>query len=275
MSDGRSVWLYAVTRQVADGTVPSVRGVAAEAVRALTEGALTAIVGSVDARQFSPEALARNLEDLDWLAETARAHDAVIAAMAASGQPIVPVRLATLFSADDGVREMLRSRSDYFHTALNAVNGRTEWGVKAYVAPEALADSPDLWPDEPRQAGTQQAGAAQAPKGAGSAYLMRRRAQLVARRSAESAAEVWAQQIHNRLRPLSAASRLHPAQDPRLTGRRDWMILNAAYLVDRERTGQFQDLVEQLAAGRPGLDVQLTGPWPPYSFAAVPGARDD
>lgn len=101
---------------------------------------------------------------------------------------------------------------------------------------------------------------------------MRRRAQLAARHSAESAAAQWARQIHDRLEPLCAASRMHPAQDPRLTGRRDWMILNAAYLVDRDRCASFRESVEQSADWRPGLEVQLTGPWPPYSFAVTPPA---
>jgi hypothetical protein len=266
MTDSQTVWLYAVTRADVDSLPPPpVRGVAGEQVRVLTEGALAAVVGSVDARRFGPDVLAGHLENLDWLAETARAHDAVVAAAAALG-PVVPVRLATLFSSDDGVRELLQSRLADFQSALEAVTGRAEWGVKAYVDPEALADSLTAQDaaDEP-QAGR---------SGTGSAYLMRRRAQLAARQSAQSAAGEWAQQIHAKLRPLCAASRLHPAQDPRLTGRRDWMILNAAYLVDQERTEPFHTLVQQLAQWRAGLDVELTGPWPPYSFAVPPPPGD-
>lgn len=266
MTGSQTVWLYAVTRadaKDADSSPLAVRGVAGEDVRVLTEGSLTAVVGSVDARRFGPDVLAGHLENLDWLAGTARAHDAVVAAAAARG-PVVPVRLATLFSSDDGVRELLRSRRDDFQSALAAVTGRSEWGVKAYVDPDSLADA---------LSAADTTSAAGAPSGAGSAYLMRRRATLAARQSAQSTASEWAQQIHDRLRPLCAASRLHPAQDPRLTGRRDWMILNAAYLVDQERTGPFHDLVRQLTEWQAGLDVELTGPWPPYSFAVPPGVK--
>jgi len=132
------------------------------------------------------------------------------------------------------------------------------------VDPDSLADSLSA-PD----AATVPSG----QSGAGSAYLMRRRAKLAARQSAQSAAGEWAQQIHARLRPLCAASRLHPAQDPRLTGRRDWMILNAAYLVDQDRTEPFHALVRQLTEWQAGLDVELTGPWPPYSFAVPEGVQ--
>ena len=46
---------------------------------------LTAAVGTVGLDEFGEEGLRRNLEDLDWLAATARAHDAVISAIARFG----------------------------------------------------------------------------------------------------------------------------------------------------------------------------------------------
>ncbi|HZU59159.1 MAG TPA: GvpL/GvpF family gas vesicle protein [Actinocrinis sp.] len=268
MRDGHVVWMYAVTRESGCGTPPSVLGVAGENVRVLVEGSLAALVGSVDSRRFGPESLTGNLEDLDWLADKARIHDAVIAAVAASG-PVVPLRLATLFSSDDGVRQLLRHRGDEFRRALDAVTGRTEWGVKAYVDPESLADTLSA------QHGQGAGEITQRGQSAGSAYLLRRRAQLAARESAESTATAWSRQIHAQLREVCAASRLHPAQDPRLTGRKDWMILNAAYLVDQERTEPFHALVQQFTEWQEGLNVELTGPWPPYSFAAAPGDRHD
>ena len=59
----------------------------------ITVGGLTAIVGDVGDRDYGEAALRRHLEDLDWLARTARAHHAVLAAVAERG-PVVPMRLA-------------------------------------------------------------------------------------------------------------------------------------------------------------------------------------
>lgn len=267
MPDDHVVWVYAVTHDDGRGTPPSVLGVAGETVRVLVEESLAAVVGSVDARRFGPEALAGNLESLDWLADKARIHDAVVAAVAACG-PVVPMRLATLFSNDDGVRDLLRRRGEDFRRALEAVTGRTEWGVKAYVDPDSLTDALNAQPGSAQDT-------ARRGQGAGSAYLLRRRAQLAARESAESTATEWSRHIHAQLRQVCAASRLHPAQDPRLTGRPEWMILNAAYLVDQERTEPFRALVQQFTEWQEGLNVELTGPWPPYSFTAAPGERHD
>src|SRR5438270_6748960 len=185
MSGSQTVWLYAVTRADGCGTAPSPPGVSGEHVRAVVDGPLAAVVGSVDAQQFGPEALARNLENLDWLAAKARIHDAIVAAVAACG-PVVPVRLATLFSSDEGVRQLLRDRRDDFQRALRAVTGRAEWGVKAYVDPDSLAGSLSGQPDLHQPSG--EGDLAHRGQGAGSAYLLRRRDQLAARASAQSTA---------------------------------------------------------------------------------------
>jgi hypothetical protein len=46
------------------------------------------------------------------------------------------------------------------------------------------------------------------------------------------------------------------------------MVLNGAYLVDDVRAADFEELVVQLRADHPGVRLEVTGPWPPYSFAA-------
>jgi len=104
-ADGGWVWMYGVTgddvEAFADG-VAGVGGVGGSPPRTITAARLTAIVGDVGDREYGEAALRRNLEDLDWLARTARAHHAILEAAAERG-PVVPMRLATLFTSDAGV----------------------------------------------------------------------------------------------------------------------------------------------------------------------------
>jgi hypothetical protein len=46
-----------------------------------------------------------------------------------------------------------------------------------------------------------------------------------------------------------------------------WELLRAAYLVDRDRVGDFTGQVTALQRDHPQLALLCTGPWPPYSFA--------
>jgi hypothetical protein len=61
-----------------------------------------------------------------------------------------------------------------------------------------------------------------------------------------------------------AARRRAPVSGP--DGTR--LVLDAAFLVARERAGAFRAEVRQIARrlGPRGYRVTLTGPWPPYNF---------
>ncbi|WP_439847937.1 GvpL/GvpF family gas vesicle protein [Nocardia nova] len=257
MTDRCLVWLYAVApRSGEEAETAAPTGVAGEPVRTIVSGDLTAIVGSVPLDVFGEEPLRRNFEDLDWLEAIARAHDAVVSAVVRRG-PAVPLRLATVFRDDDRVRELLDERRADFAAALELVSGRTEWGVRAYgdraVLTAAVAEAK-------AEAGTMTPGAA---------YLARRRAQLSAQETVERDAAERAAQVHERLLRRAAAGRCQPLTDPAVSGRRDWMVLNGTYLVDDDRTEDFTATVNALGAEFPGIRLELTGPWPPYSFAGV------
>jgi hypothetical protein len=255
MTEPLGVWLYAVTRDLDQRRLAGLTGVAGEPVRAVEAAGLAAVVGSVDLAEFGEQGLRRNLEDLEWLEATARAHDTVVNAVVRPG-PAVPLRLATVYLDDERVRAALAERRADFGAALDRVSGRAEWGVKAYADPDALA-------------GPAAAEAAGTGGGAGTAYLLRRRAQLSAREAVERTATRHAEEIHAALVRAAVAGRRHPAQHPRLTRRREWMLLNGTYLVDEEGAEAFAGVVRALDGEYHGVDLELTGPWPPYSFSGV------
>jgi hypothetical protein len=251
MGDGARLWLYAVTRRPEVATIlTGLSGVDGASVRAVAGSGLVAVVSPVASAAFSQEALARHLEDLDWLAATARAHDAVVGAVGRQATA-VPLRLATVCPDERRVRDLLAEHRDDFHATLGLLTGRTEWGVKAYADPESPA--PPV-----------------GPATSGRDYLARRRAQLSAREAAGRAATERAGLLHEALASVAVTAVRHPPQDRALSGRRDPMVLNGAYLVDDPRAGELAAAVRRLDAELPDLRLELTGPWPPYSFAGSP-----
>ncbi|HZR53862.1 MAG TPA: GvpL/GvpF family gas vesicle protein [Streptosporangiaceae bacterium] len=258
-SDSGWVWLYGVAGDGFEAVAGDVAGVGGRPPRTITAAGLTAIVGDVGDREYGEVVLPRNLEDLDWLARTARAHHAVLEAVTAR-DPVVPMRLATLFADDDGVIGMLRERAADLRRALSVVSARSEWGVKAYAAK----------PAEPAVAPASQA------TGPGAAYLQRRRAQLNASKDAREEALASAQAVYAELGRLAVSARLYPPQTPDLAGQPTPMVLNAAYLVANEQAGEFASAVTELATRHRFVQLTITGPWPAYSFVGEgerPGPR--
>ncbi|MEZ7129186.1 GvpL/GvpF family gas vesicle protein [Nonomuraea sp. AD125B] len=249
MSD-TGTYLYAVARDEVPACPP---GVADADVRTIVRGGLVAYVSSVPMERFAEEPLRRSLEDMDWLAGTARAHHRVVDAVAAA-TPTAPVRLVTVYDGDEQVSDLLERRADDFAEVLEQVTGRREWGVKAFADPTS-EERPDERPS------------CEKPGKPGTAYLQRRRANLRGREQNRRQALARAEHIHAALATVAVASRRHRPQDPRLSGRADWMLLNGAYLVDEGRVAEFATMAGQLGGG--GVEVTVTGPWAPYSFTVM------
>lgn len=247
MTNDNCVWVYAV----ADDIDPAALiGIGGADVRRIAAAGLVAAVSSVPADQFGEAALRRNLENLPWLEQTARAHHAVIEAVAKE-HTTVPMRLATVYTSDEGAAEMLRDRAADLRQALARITARSEWGVKIYPA---LEQPPG--PSEPQK------------EKPGAAYLKRRKAELNARQDARQQALTSAEAIYHELSVLADAARTYPPQSPEIAGSPTSMVLNAAYLVPDDRADEFAAAVTTLAAKHPSVQLSLTGPWPPYSFVS-------
>ncbi len=264
MADSDGVWLHAVTRDLPVADLAGLAGVGGGPVRAVEAAGLVAVVCPVDLDEFGAEPMRRNLEDLAWLETVARAHHAVIDATGRRGGA-VPARLGTVYHDDAGVRTVLRERREEFTAVLDRVAGREEWGVKAYATDTAAPPSP------PPAARVTAPGMAPGPGGSGpgAAYLRRRRAELGAAERRRQAALDGAEEVHATLAGHAEQASRHPPQDRNLSGQPDPMVLNGAYLVGVAAADRFSAAVASLAGRFPGLRLQLTGPWPPYSFVSV------
>jgi hypothetical protein len=231
-SAGQVVWVYAITDGLLPDQLSGLTGVAGERIRAVTEGSLTAIVGSVDAGKFGEHARPTLLSDLASIERIGRAHHQVIACVATDG-PVLPLRLATVYEDDSTVRALLERGSAEFTVMLESFRGTEEWGVKIYKIRDD-AGAPE--------GGGPKAGADESP---------------------------GADLIDRALSGIAVASRRQPAVDPRFDDSREQLVLNAAYLLNSDRADEFGAVARALERANGGVRAEVTGPWPPYSFADV------
>ncbi|MFG3281945.1 GvpL/GvpF family gas vesicle protein [Streptomyces sp. NPDC048111] len=251
------LYVYAVTRPLTAGLPASVRGLDGEPPALIEHEGLCAAVSRVPAKDFNAIPLRAHLEDLDWLAATARVHESVIAALAEVTCP-VPLRLATVCRDEAGVRRILDSGRARFAAAIERLDGRIEWGVKVYAEPTA--------PPSPEPAAPS-AGSASA---SGRDYLRRKLGQRQSRDDSWRRAGTLSRALHAELCERAEAGRLHQPQSARLSGTSGENVLNAAYLVPRAQSDAFVAAVRERSQQGDGVRVELTGPWAPYSFAGGP-----
>ena len=76
-------------------------------------------------------------------------------------------------------------------------------------------------------------------------------------------ADAYIREVYSVLRDTAVASRANKPIGDR-------MIMNAAFLVERERESEFDTKVKEIAAKYEGrLSFKYTGPWPPYNFVHI------
>lgn len=256
-----ALYVFAVCRDldltsVSLGRLPGLTG--EEPVRALPLGSrLSAVAQTVRADDFTDEVWQERLADQRELERYARAHHAVVTAVAI-GAPTVPLPMATLYHDDGNARAALASQAARFDRALDRVAHHREWGVKVFLSPAAAQDSAAATtaaePERKRPVA-----------GSGLAYLNRRRSVQESRQRRHVEAGLRADAVDEAFRRVAAEARrlrLHSAPSSEGQG---VQVLNATYLVAETRSAELHQLAESL--GEPGdAQVVLSGPWVPYSF---------
>jgi hypothetical protein len=216
-------------------------------VRLIEHDGLAALAREVSLSEFGEDVLPLRLNDPQWLEANALAHEDVLQAFLETG--VVPLRFGAIYRDVRDVERMLEARSAFFRDALARLRGHVELGVKAW-----LVGSP-----RPTDGSGSAAG--------GRAYLERRRDELAAARESVQHATAVVRDVHRRLLEVAVDGVVNRPQPRELTGRSDEMILNAAYLVP---VGD-ETLVHTVARLAPdgadaGVELEITGPWPPYNF---------
>jgi hypothetical protein len=257
---GTVSYIYAVCRADGAPETADVRGVDGAPLRLVTEGPLAAVAASLPADDFGARGLEARLEDLDQLERLARSHNEVVDALHAR-TTVLPMRLATVYLDDARVAQVLQERAESFGQLLDRLEGQVEMGVKVYATPlPRMAAATSTWGGEP-----QNSPEGQSP---GRAYLRRRQAERRRSRDAHRTAGEVAARLPQAAAPLARARAAHRPQQGELASRVGENIANEAYLVARSDVIGFRGTLEGLADGAPGVNVEVTGPWAPYSFAS-------
>ncbi|MEU4466796.1 GvpL/GvpF family gas vesicle protein [Streptomyces sp. NPDC024017] len=220
-------------------------------LRVLAAGPLHLIVQDVPAADFGEDALTERLNRPEELERCARAHHRGVETAASTG-PVVPLPMATLYLDDRNAVRAVTGRADSLRALLDRLRNRTEWAVKVHG------------PATERASGAAGDGPAD-----GRSYLRRASARRRTEREAREHALAQAHAVDRELRRYAVAATRHRPQSEQLTGRSVPQLLNAAYLVDDGQRAEFVRAVGELArdAHRTAVEVTMSGPWIPYSFA--------
>lgn len=232
----RGLCAYAITR---DHTLDPAGPVD---IRLIRHAGLALVVAEVELAQFA------ELETRRWkvapneedpLVMLARRHDVVVRAVF-ERHPVLPLRFGTTVPDDAAALRLLADHHGEARTWFARVEGHREWAVRARLPhPGKPAELP-------------------ADELSDSDYLAMRRDRLAAAARTRRDGSAAANALHHTLSQRATDT----VRRPRMSA---VPLLDAAYLVRTDAEPAFQAEIEC----HEELAVEVTGPWPPYSFVRL------
>jgi len=246
----QGLYAYAITRSGARPPAEA-RSVNGSPLRVVTSGDLSLVVSEESMRDLEVDE--DDLSETGRLAVLVRGHDAVVRSAFETG-PVLPLRFGTVVPDEAAARQLLDTYGDRARALLNHLASSQEWGVRL-VRPveEAPAGDRGSRGDRDRE------------RTSGTDYLARRRRSVLDAEAAGEQATRAGDRIAAELEGYVADSLRrggHPGSS---------LLLDMAYLVPTEATPRFQADTDRLAREleQAGLRLEVSGPWPPYSFASL------
>jgi Gas vesicle synthesis protein GvpL/GvpF len=216
-----------------------------EMVYVVTHGDIAAVVSRTPVFIFDPTR------------ENALAHEHVIETVMKT-HTIIPMSFGTVFRTDDDIREVLRSIYPSVKDVLKQMAGKVEFGLKVTWDRDHIVDELQREHEEIRRFHQEIT-----RKHLQSTYFARMQLGRMIDKALEERSVEYVRVIYETLRAICVASR-----DNKPIG--DKMIMNAAFLLEREREAEFDAAVNRIAKKfGDRLNFKYTGPWPPYNFVNI------
>jgi hypothetical protein len=217
------------------------------------------VVSSVAARDYDEAALAKRLQNLDWVGRQALVHESVVEGFL-SAEAVLPMTLFTLFTADDRALAYVTKNRRGIGRILARIERQLEWGLRLTFDESSARERVNARAARVR---------GKAPA-SGSSYLARKRDLHDVTRVQLADARAEADRLFTTLSRAATDARRRASTESAAPNAR--LLLDAAFLVPAGRSTAFRSALRRQtrALGASGVAVSLTGPWPPYNFIDPP-----
>ncbi len=194
--------------------------------------------------------------------EMLQAHEDVVDTLM-GGTTVVPFKFGTILKDEKAASKMLQDEEEKFKKLLAKFTGRAEWGLKVYADNQEFIKH--IVQTEPKFKKLEEK---REKLSRGAAYLLGRKMEEELKGDVAARLAEVTEVIFQELGKDAYEAKLNKTLPQKLTGKKKGMILNTVYLVEREKVARFckrgSRLIEKYESM--GLDLEVSGPWPPYSF---------
>jgi Mg2+ and Co2+ transporter CorA len=169
---------------------------------------------------------------------------------------VIPMSFGTVFKTPEDIIELLRGAYDAFRDVLGKMQDKLEFGLKVLWDRDVIIRDIERDDEDVRrlkkEISTQK----------GSTYFARVQYGRLVDQALQARSERYVNDIFAELRDVSVATRANKPIG-------DKMIMNAAFLVARDKESAFDTKIKAIGVRYDKLTFKYTGPWPPYNFVNI------
>ena len=180
------------------------------------------------------------------------------------GCALLPMRFGTLVKGDREVIGLLEECYDKFTVNLRQVRGKSEYGLKVFWDVEKINLQLMVPGGKEDLKGLDRLKGDSPYKG----YLLGKLKEHKLEEALVKKAQGIIEDIHKPLAELSFLNKFKKMTTQKI-------ILDAVYLVEKEKKDVFVRGFKELSERRQDLKFLLTGPWPPYNFVESSGFKKE
>ncbi|MHC1738693.1 MAG: GvpL/GvpF family gas vesicle protein [Ignavibacteriaceae bacterium] len=183
--------------------------------------------------EFSEENLKRNITNIAWMEINAREHINVINKIM-KNNTVIPFKFGTIYKSEEGLEKFIEDYTLSLNKNMIIINGKEEWTVKIYCNRDELKNQIEELSKDVSDLEIQIRNSSP-----GRAYLLERKKSDLMEMEIDKLSKNYGASYYELFLKLSESTRINNLLPKNLTGRNDDMILNAAFLVSKDKVGEF------------------------------------
>jgi hypothetical protein len=221
---------------------------------------LAAVWSPVPVEDFSGPEAEERLRDLTWIGPRVIRHQEVVAAVMRHS-PVLPVRFGTIFASRANLEKVLQRHADTIAGFLEQFTDQEEWAVKGML--DRLGAREKLF-------GLKLAREAESLEALspGKRYFEEQRLRAASNQELQQWLQKVCREVWTNLQDYAAEVQERRLLSRETTGSDHDMVWNWALLIPKPAVDGFKARIQAVNAqyAHRGLSLEVTGPWPPYSF---------
>lgn len=185
------------------------------------------------------------------------AHQRVVE-VARQANTVLPVRFGVILKNEEGIKKLLASSYKDYRTKLSSFSGKDEIGIKVLINKSSLKKIKEQAGQAEEIRKLKQEISSAKP---GTSYFLKLRLEDAMKNETLMKIDKMVGKINSSLAGMAVDRRLLKSDVGEI-------VLNAAYLVERDKISAFDAKVKELRERfeREGMTLHRSGPWAPYSF---------